>query len=61
MKAHGENCFPFHIDWPAKIGASMFIQQPDHVKGKPCGMEHYLEVFCLYRGSCNIHKRFFSF
>lgn len=55
---HGDACFPFHFEWPRCTGPSMIITQSPNLKGEPCGIKHFIEVFCLYRGSFQPHKRF---
>ncbi|KAK4027723.1 hypothetical protein OUZ56_016770 [Daphnia magna] len=57
LRIYGDTCYPFHFEWPSGIGPSLTIQQPSAMKGEPCGIKHFIEVFCLYRGSCQPHKR----
>jgi len=55
-ETHGVACYPFHIEWPKDAAASLYIEQQPEASGEPCGIRHYLEVFCLYRGD-KPHKR----
>ena len=59
-ETHGVACYPFHIEWPKDAAASLYIEQQPEASGEPCGIRHYLEVFCLYRGD-KPHKRFAPF
>lgn len=55
-RTHGETCYPFRMEWPRDAAASLFIEQPPGAKGEACGIRHYIEVFCLYKGD-KPHKR----
>jgi len=59
-RTHGDLCYPFRIEWPKDAAPSLYIEQPPGATGEPCGIRHYLEVFCLFKGD-KPHKRYCSF
>jgi len=55
-RTHGDLCYPFRIEWPKDAAPSLYIEQPPGATGEPCGIRHYLEIFCLFKGD-KPHKR----